>query len=577
VATTGSQRASTLGHRKASLLGLLLTVIAVALATPAVQPATAIAGAYDVFSCSQPNGAAASTDGWTPTASNADVETENECGEGGYMWAAVIGDKAVPVGSEAVWAFVPPAGTLVHEATLFRTFNNGDNEDTGIAFTFENLKAPYRFSSPFERCGVSTAFHYGCSTTGVFMGRLAANTEIAVPSKGLMPTPGGPAPGIYMVAGCWGGTGGSEEHCEGGTTGPIAFAGLASARITLEDNTSPKVTVVGGTLTTGTELEGEQNLAITGTDTGAGIYQALLEIDGKVAQTTAVESNGGHCETVGQTSDGRPAFIHTVPCALEVNDQFVFFNMAGIPDGSHRLTVQVTDAAGNATTVLNREVVVGRGACNGTCGDHARLAARDARLLKPSTRHYARSGLKLSGTLREPTGSPVVGARMELLQQAAYTGAPLHAIATTKTNAAGEWAFAVQRGPSRVLLVAWRSHALDTGYAAQIEYHERVFADIGLAAPRSVRAGVPFDFRGQLVGGYIPPERSVIQMEIFFLGRWRTIETLRTNARGRFAYRYTFSPEAAGRPSYLFRALIQYSRGYPFLAATSRAVRVRVR
>jgi hypothetical protein len=577
VAKACNGRTSTTCRRSGIPLGLLVTAVALALVTPMVEPSMATAGVYDVFSCSQPNGATASTDGWTPTTNSSDVETENECGEGGYIWAAVLGDKAVPVGSEAVWAFVPPAGTLIHEATLFRTFNNLDNEDTGDGFTFENLKAPYRFSAPFERCGVSTVYHYACSTTGGFMGRFAPNMESQVPVLDLLPEPGGPAPGIYMVAGCWGGLGGSEEHCEGGTTGPIGFAGLTGARITLEDNSSPTVTVVGGTLTTDTELEGEQNLAITGTDTGSGIYQAILEVDGKVARTTTVENNSGRCENVGQTSDGRPAFIHTVPCALEVNDQYVFFTMAGIPDGPHHLAVQVTDAAGNATTVLNRDVVVGRGACNGTCGDHARLTARDTRLLKSITRGYAHSGVRLSGTLREPTGAAVVGARVDLLQQAAYTGAPLRAIATTKTNTAGEWAFAVRRGPSRVLLVAWRSHSLDAGYAAQIEYHERVFADIGLAAPRHVPAGVPFDFRGRLIGGYIPPERTIIQMEIFFLGRWRTIETLRTKAHGRFAYRYTFSREAAGRPSYLFRAVIQYSRTYPFLAATSRPVRVGVR
>jgi hypothetical protein len=124
-------------------------------------------------------------------------------------------------------------------------------------------------------------------------------------------------------------------------------------------------------------------------------------------------------------------------------------------------------------------------------------------------------------------------------------------------------------------LVAFRSHALDSGYAAQLDYHESVFADIGLKAPRRVRVGVPFDFRGELVGGYIPSERGTIQMEIFFLGRWRTIETLRTNPRGRFAYGYTFSTGAGS--SYLFRASIQYTRAYPFLAATSRPVRVRVR
>ena len=106
------------------------------------------------------------------------------------MWAAAIGDKAVPVGSEAVWAFVPPAGTVIHEATLYRTFNNSDNEDTGDGFTFENLKAPYRFSTPFERCGVSTAYHYSCSTTGLFMGRFAPDMEVKVPAEALLPERG---------------------------------------------------------------------------------------------------------------------------------------------------------------------------------------------------------------------------------------------------------------------------------------------------------------------------------------------------------------------------------------------------
>jgi hypothetical protein len=87
--------------------------------------------------------------------------------------------------------------------------------------------------------------------------------------------------------------------------------------------------------------------------------------------------------------------------------------------------------------------------------------------------------------------------------------------------------------------------------------------------------GVPFSFRGGLAGGYIPSERNYIQMEIFYLGRWRTIETVRTNRSGKFVYGYTFGT-GAGR-FYLFRASIHYSSAYPFLASTSRAVRVRVR
>jgi hypothetical protein len=450
-------------------------------------------------------------------------------------------------------------------------YNNADWQDTGTATAFESLKvlAPYRYSPPLGICVHSE----GCCCAGPG-GKLVTVTEKDLePGLALPPGVSSPPASITMLAGCENPYGGAD-HCYGAALPYAAWALLFMATITLEDNSPPHVTVVGGSLATGNELQGTQSLTVTGTDDGSGIYQAILEVDGKAQQSVTVANNGGHCVNVGQTTDGSAAFLYTVPCALEVNDQYVFFNMGGIPDGPHRLTVLVTDAAGNATTVLDREAIVGRGACNATCGDQAKLAAGDPKLLRPITRGYARSGLTLSGVLREPTGSPVAGARLELLQQASSTGAPLRAVATTTTNAAGEWKFAVSRGPSRVLLVGWRSHALDGGYAAQLEYHEKVFAHIGLAAPRRVRIGVPFDFRGALAGGYIPPERTVVQMEIFFSGRWRTIETLRTNRRGRFAYGYSFSAGAGS--SYLFRAAIQYSRAYPFLASVSRPVRVRV-
>lgn len=557
-----------------SRAGLLLTAIALLLAAPAIQPPQAPAGTYDVYSCTQPDGAPAPVDGWTPFTTNVNMVAEDECPQGGELAAGILGWKEVPVAAESGWTFLPPAGTHIKQATLHWDYNNSDNESTGTATAFESLEAPYRGSRPFKSCVHAD----GCCCSG-FLQRVSEQNLVTVPEEDLQPERGegvgpGPPAGITILAGCENPDGGAALHCEGASLKYAAVALMSMATITLEDNSPPQITVVGGTLTTGAELEGVQTLAITGTDTGSGIYQAILEVDGNEVQSTIIDSNSGRCENVGQAPEGSRAFLYVVPCALEVNDQYVSFNLAGIADGPHKLTVLVTDAAGNATTVLNREVIVGRGACNGTCDDQARLAASNATFLKPVTRGYKRSSLRLSGALREPAGSPVVGAQLELLQQPSYTGAPMRAIATTTTNAAGQWTFVVPRGPSRALLVAWRSHALDGGYASQLEYHERVFADIGLIAPRRVQVGVPFAFRGELAGGYIPPERMTIQMEIFFSGRWRTIETLRTSLRGRFAYGYTFSTGVGS--SYLFRALIRYSRAYPFLASASRPVRVRV-
>jgi hypothetical protein len=563
-------------RRDLSPAGLLLSILVLLLAAPTVQPASAIAATYDAYSCTQPNGAPAPIDGWTPFSNNANMVAESGCAQGGWLAAGMLGWKEVPVAAESGWTFLPPAGTRVTQATLHYQYDNSDWQDTGTATAFESLEAPYRGSRPFMNCVHAEAC---CCNQTPFEGRVSKANLVSVPAADLEPEriPGGgtgPPAGITMVTGCENPNGGAN-YCDGASIKYAAVALMSMATITLEDASPPQVTVVGGTLTTGAELEGTQTLALTGTDSGSGIYKAILDVDGKEAQSTVVDNNGGHCENVGQTTDGKPAFLYVVPCALEVNDQFVSFNLATVPDGPHTLTVVVSDAAGNATTVLNRKVVVGRGACNGTCGDHATLTATSARLLKPLTRSYAHSGLRLSGTLREPSGAPVAGAHLELLQQASYTGAPIRVAAVVTTSSAGSWTFAVPRGPSRVLLVAWRSHALDAGYAAQLEYHERVFADIALTAPRRVRVGSPFDFRGRLIGGYIPPERGTIQMEVFFSGRWRTIETLRSTSRGRFVYGYTFSTGAGS--SYRFRAVTRYTRTYPFLAATSRSVRIGVR
>src|SRR5664280_833332 len=433
-------------RRALSRVGLLLTTLVLLLAAPAIHASPANAGTYDVYTCTQPNGDPAPADGWTSFTNNANMVAEDNCAQGSYVTAGILGWKEVPVAAESGWTFLPPAGTRIKQATLHWDYNNSDFQDTGSATAFESLEAPYRGSRPFKTC----VHAEGCCCSGPWEGRISERNLVTVPEQDLEPERGqgggsGAPAGITMASGCENPDGGAND-CDGASLKYAAVALMSMATITLEDNSPPQVTVVGGTLTTGTELEGTQTLAITGTDTGSGIYQAILEVDGKEAQSTTVDNNGGHCDNVGQTTDGRPAFLYVVPCELEVNDQYVSLNLADIPDGPHRLTVLVTDAADNATTVLNREVIVGRGACNGTCDDQAKLAASDAKLLKPITRGYARSGLRLSGTLREPTGSPVTGAQLELRQQASYTGAPMRAIAATTTNAAGQWSFGVPEG-----------------------------------------------------------------------------------------------------------------------------------
>jgi hypothetical protein len=124
------------------------------------------------------------------------------------------------------------------------------------------------------------------------------------------------------------------------------------------------------------------------------------------------------------------------------------------------------------------------------------------------------------------------------------------------------------------LRVAYFSHLKDTTPAVQLDYHERVYAAVSMGARRRVRLGEPVVFRGHLIGGWIPYAGEEVQIEIFYDGRWRTIEVLHTDAHGRFAYSYIFATGIGG--SYRFRASVSYGIAYPFLASSSSPVKIRV-
>ena len=261
---------------------VFLAFLALLITVPATQPAPAIAGAYDVFSCTQPNGAAAPVDGWTAFGNSANMVAENDCPQAGYLMAGMLGYREVPAGAESGWTFLPPAGTSITQATLHWDYNNSDWQDTGYATAFESLEAPYRGSRPFATCVHSAS----CCCSGPYMGRISSTNLVTVPTEALQPAKEGPAAGITMVAGCTTTLPGGYS-CNGAASF-AAFAGISTATITLEDNSSPQATAVGGSLLTGGELEGAQTLAITGTDAGSGIGQALLEVDGTEAQSVTV-------------------------------------------------------------------------------------------------------------------------------------------------------------------------------------------------------------------------------------------------------------------------------------------------
>jgi hypothetical protein len=552
-------------------MGLTLFALAGG-ASQVIVPVDALAGSYHVYSCALPNGRPAPTDGWSGSITGPFMNPLNSCAEGGSLAAVINGSPAQPVNATASWTFSAPPFASIAGATLWRTASASDIAEN--AETVAWIAAPadaYNSANVFDQCRQDN-----CGAIGNAASRFDATNRVVVPAGNLTA-----ATHIYVNAACGGAQGWS---CPAIGAPFMVLAQVLAADITLRSESAPSASAVGGSLLTAQVLNGPQSVLITASDPGPGVYQAIFQVDGKEVFSSALDHNGGRCESVGGTSDGTAAFVYLQPCPAQVNSVDVPFDPSLVPDGPHDLKVLVSGAAGNTTTILDHQVIVDnsgayttlltRGACNGTsCDDHAQLIQTN-RQRAGFTCHYSRSRLTLAGRLLDHAGTPISGGQVQLQEQPSEAGAVLKQVGIVSTDQNGAWAFKVPYGPSRLLRVAYYSHIKDTTPATQLDYHERVYAAVLLHAPRHARLGRAVIFHGRLAGGFIPSPGEQLQIEIFYAHRWRTIEVLRTDKHGRFAYRYIFTVGAGS--SYLFRAGVRSSPAYPFLDSNSRPVRIGV-
>jgi hypothetical protein len=362
-----------------------------------------------------------------------------------------------------------------------------------------------------------------------------------------------------------------------------AEAEISSAQVLLSTNAVPAASGLGGTLLNST-VAGKATLSFTATDSdGPGIYQVRVKVNGEQVLAETPNLYEGKCVSTG-TSEGARAFNYMQPCPTET-PVHAEINTAGLADGTHALTVELEDAAGDVATVYTGTLTtvnhatttvvapVERGSCNGAPCDEAAKLSATAGEAKTFARSFGHSMVTLTGRLTSATGTPIKGAQIKLLQQIVGSTATT-TVATATTTPTGAWKIKVPAGPSRLLQAAYYSHTLDTNPAATLNIHESVQGVVSMHAPHKAHLGRAIVFSGQLAGGYVPIGGESVQMEILYGGRWRTIEVLPTTSKGRWTYRYVFTLGAG--TSYLFRAATVPNGAYPYASSHSKPVRVKV-
>jgi hypothetical protein len=364
------------------------------------------------------------------------------------------------------------------------------------------------------------------------------------------------------------------------------------ASFDLRDDAAPAGGLVGPGVDART-WSGITHLAFNAADSGAGLYRAVLELDGAEAATWPLGSPA-QCADIGPDPNLRE-FASAQPCPTRIDGGTLDVDTRGLPQGDHSVRILVEDAAGNQTAIfgpvlrrIDAERAIGpgsdpalRGAANGDgASDLARLSAhwgrRGSRTLLVS--RFGRAHV-VRGRLRTADGAPIANAAIDMVSKTTAVNArALAKRAGPRTGADGAWRVALPKGvSSRDVTFRYRSHVNDTIAAATASVRLRVRAGLHLAIhPRRARQGQAIHFDGRLLGGPMPRGgKQVVLLARASRGGWVRFNVVRTDGGGRFRTIYRF--RQAGATVYRFRALSLSEAAYPYLAGGSNVVAVRKR
>jgi hypothetical protein len=226
----------------------------------------------------------------------------------------------------------------------------------------------------------------------------------------------------------------------------------------------------------------------------------------------------------------------------------------------------------------------GSGLPNGIAGDGSTPAAGANPTLSVafgrngSPRLKAKFGgfVSVVGHLRDGSGATIANAQIDFNSVSARAGARAQDLGAVRTDSNGAFTLKVAtKLGSRQLRFAYRPQ-LGGPVAASAQVQLEVPAPLKLKiGPKHTRNKHAVTFSGRLLAGPIPRKGKVVNLQVVVDGHWHTFATVRTSSSGRFKYRYRFM-RTYGRVTYRFRARSRYEAAYPFVAGTSKAVRVRV-
>jgi len=200
----------------------------------------------------------------------------------------------------------------------------------------------------------------------------------------------------------------------------------------------------------------------------------------------------------------------------------------------------------------------------------ARLVRRCVTVAVP----HSTGALKLSfgqagsvqGLVQTADGEPIAGAQVNVTEQA--PGWSAQPAGTVSSDLQGGFSYPIAAGPSRTITFSFPG--TDTLRAAAASTSVSVSAKATIKAAKNVPAGEPLRLSGRVLGGFIPRDGTLIQLQYRFAGLpvgWEPFGALvRTRRNGVWVKTVMIHHDAAGL-TYLIRGRISAQNGWPYTGA----------
>jgi hypothetical protein len=540
-----------------------------AIAATALTASPADARLWVRTTCLNPDQSAAPSDGWTGFATGTpSIGSTNKatCGPGDPMVAFLSMRSAAPAGGSEVLQYTPPDGSVLVGGRAFVALAA---EGSGVGSA--GIAAMY-----------TPAYVHDASNVFLQCVKPYAPCQNGLPQYGgEVELPRDRGGNLYLAAVC-GGVAGS--YCsEGGSRGAWSAVALGWANLRLATTVLPTGADFHGSLLE-PAAHGTASLAFTAADGGPGVHKVTVTIDAKAVYDATPDLNAGKCAPVGYDADAQ-AFMWAwqQPCARS-QPVDLQIDTTRLRDGEHELTVVVTNAGANTSTVLRRTITTKNRTTVSAeltsdkapaAGPLAPVSAYSVVLDRPTQalrggfkRTWPRSALRLSGTLRNSAGVPAPGVRMTLFIRNA--GEARHrAVAQTTTDASGHWVLGVRRGLSRTLVITYGEQP-DPASARAIKIRQTVTPAVSVQG--QALGGLALRFSGRVTIHPLGSPRPFVSVQVYLKQRWRPMDNsaFRVDRSGAYAVNVTANKPTRGK-RFAFRVVVHSTPRYgPGISPTSK-------